>query len=111
MTDIEILQSLPSLYPLQDYEVEAINNICNTLKADEDEISQAIKDFNYAVLNGFQFERPCGKWIFTKTIFDKFGNTVKCSSCHKKWKTYDEIRWEIENKYCPNCGARMEGDE
>jgi rRNA maturation endonuclease Nob1 len=49
--------------------------------------------------------RPKGQWIFKKTVFDKFGNTVECSSCHKKWKTYDEIRWRKENKFCPNCGA------
>lgn len=49
--------------------------------------------------------RPKGHWIFKKTVFDKFGNTVECSSCHKKWKTYDEIRWRKENKFCPNCGS------
>ena len=52
-------------------------------------------------------ERKVGKWIFTKTIFDKFGSTVECQSCRKKWKTYDEIRWKKENKFCPNCGAEM----
>ena len=55
--------------------------------------------------------RKKGKWIFTKTIFDKHGYTVECSSCYKKWKTYDEIRWRKENKYCPNCGAEMESEE
>jgi hypothetical protein len=49
--------------------------------------------------------RPKGQWIFKKTVFDKFGNTVECSSCHKKWKTYDEIRWRKENKFCPKCGS------
>lgn len=47
-----------------------------------------------------------GEWIFFKTAFDKYGCTVKCSSCHKRWKTYDEIRWKEENKFCPNCGER-----
>lgn len=55
--------------------------------------------------------RQAGKWIFTKTIFDKHGCTVECPSCHKKWKTYDEIRWKKENKFCPNCGTDMRGDE
>ena len=50
-------------------------------------------------------------WIFTKTVLDKYGSTVECPSCHKKWKTYDEIRFEKENRYCPNCGAEMERTE
>lgn len=48
------------------------------------------------------------KWIFTKTVLDKYGCTVECPSCHKKWYTYDEIRFEKETKYCPNCGEKME---
>ena len=32
MTDLEILESLPSLYPLKDYEEEAILNVCNSLR-------------------------------------------------------------------------------
>lgn len=52
-----------------------------------------------------------GHWIFTKTIFDKHGCTAKCSFCHKKWKTYDEIRFKKEHNYCPNCGAKMEVEE
>lgn len=55
--------------------------------------------------------RKKGKWIFSKTILDKHGFTVECSSCHKKWKTYDEIRWVKENKFCPNCGEPKEGEE
>lgn len=48
-----------------------------------------------------------GHWIFNKTIFDRHGCTAECSSCHKKWKTYDEIRFKKEHNYCPNCGADM----
>ena len=51
-----------------------------------------------------------GHWIFTKTIFDKHGCTVECSSCHKKWKTYDEIRWKKEINFCPKCGSKMESE-
>lgn len=51
------------------------------------------------------------KWIFTKTILDKYGCTVECPSCHKKWTTFDEIRFEKETIYCPNCGEKMESEE
>ena len=50
------------------------------------------------------------KWIFTKTYLDKYGSTVECPSCHKKWETYDKIRFEKETKYCPNCGEKMEAE-
>ena len=44
-----------------------------------------------------------GKW---KTIWngtDSRGNVVKCSVCgYKKFDTTDH--------YCPNCGAKMDGD-
>lgn len=56
-------------------------------------------------------KRKVGEWIFFKTTFDKYGCTVKCSSCHKRWKTYDEIRWKEENKFCPNCGEKKESEE
>ncbi len=70
------------------------------------------------VPHNLQEKSPCvareckqGEWIFTKKIFDKYGCTVECFSCHKKWKTYDEIRWKKENKFCPNCGEDMRGNE
>ena len=28
----------------------------------------------------------------------------------QKWITYDEIRFEKETKYCPNCGEKMEAE-
>lgn len=61
-----------------------------------------------AVIQHGTLQPKTGRWIFTKTILDKYGCTAECPSCHKKWKTYDEIRWEKENKFCPNCGAKKQ---
>lgn len=47
MGDIEILESLPSLYPLKDFEEEAILNVCNAFDAIKAEIDQ------YLTLQGF----------------------------------------------------------
>lgn len=48
MTDLEILQSLPSLYPLKDYEEEAILNVCKMfedIKAEIENECKSIGDF------------------------------------------------------------------
>ena len=73
-------------YPLERREAEKIINILNA------------------------FISKNGEWLFTKTNFDKHGCTAECSVCHKKWKTYDKIRFEKEHEYCPKCGAIMKLD-
>lgn len=58
--------------------------------------------------------QPCedcikGKWI----ILDECANEgVYCSECHKKVFKLEfspTMKWR-NFKYCPNCGAKMEGD-
>ena len=45
-------------------------------------------------------ERPhTGKWI---------GKTSKCSLCGK-W--VDPLQGDADMNYCPNCGAKMDGEE
>lgn len=85
--------------------IDELNRIGrNAFKEDTD------YDNFFASLDGLPPVTPTRKkeeWIFIRTIFDKYGRTAECPSCHKKWKTYDEIRWKKENKFCPNCGADM----
>lgn len=48
MTDLEILESLPSLYPLKDYEEEAVLNVCKMFEDIKAEIEkERIKAINY----------------------------------------------------------------
>lgn len=93
----------------------------------EDAISreQALKELNWLDLESDYYgekveemlnslpsvtpKRKKGKWIFAELTFD--GCVMECSCCHKRWKTYDEISWRKENKYCPSCGAEMEDAE
>lgn len=50
-----------------------------------------------------------GKWIYTAVI-DSDLSDVKCSSCCYTFITTADIAVEIsEFKYCPNCGAKMNG--
>ena len=43
-----------------------------------------------------------GKWIPVEAY--GIGNTAKCSKCEKRQYGYDGF------KFCPNCGAKMDGD-
>lgn len=47
-----------------------------------------------------------GRWIIKKTPFTQSGKKGECSICNK------HIEW-LGNplKYCPNCGAKMDGVE
>lgn len=55
--------------------------------------------------------QECGHWV----SFTECANAgVYCSVCHKKVYKEDYARCNRKNKlrsdYCPNCGAKMEGD-
>lgn len=41
-----------------------------------------------------------GKWTYSENK-----ETMKCTRCRRRMKTYDVRR------YCPNCGAKMKGDK
>lgn len=55
-------------------------------------------------------ERKSGEWQIT----DAYPHNVYCSVCHKRFaQTHWEV-WEdgsLPRKFCPNCGAEMEGKE
>lgn len=46
MTDLEILESLPSLYPLKDFEEEAVLNVCKMFEDIKAEIRHFMFDIN-----------------------------------------------------------------
>lgn len=48
-------------------------------------------------------ERKTGKWIFGKTMGHSW---MKCSECCKS-----QDGQTLCFTYCPNCGAKMEGEE
>lgn len=49
-----------------------------------------------------------GRWIGAPLC----GNdNCKCSECGSWHNIHANLRGEIMQKYCPNCGARMDGDD
>ena len=52
-------------------------------------------------IEALQADRPRGEWIDTE-----FLKLKECSSCHCRWGMYDVKDFD----YCPNCGAKMDGE-
>ena len=48
------------------------------------------------------------KW---KLIDECVNEGVYCSNCHKKIYRAEYANQKVKSKYCPNCGARMDGEE
>ena len=48
-----------------------------------------------------------GEWIGRPLC----GNSnCRCSICGSWWNVHANLNGEISQKYCPNCGARMDGE-
>ena len=51
-----------------------------------------------------------GRWQWISSTYDRVTceKRYRCSKCHHETITHDSEPWE---KFCPNCGARMDGKE
>lgn len=89
-------------------EKEAIDIIKNTpfvrmhnLTKNESELYEAL-NMAIAALD----KQKHGNWF----LLDECANTgVYCSVCHKKVYKSDYANQKIKSKFCPNCGAIMDG--
>lgn len=63
------------------------------------QVAQAIVDHIKSVPAADVVEVRHGRWI---------GKTYKCSLCGK-W--VDPLQGDADMNYCPNCGAKMDGEE
>lgn len=48
-----------------------------------------------------------GEWIYDSG--DEYADHYHCSVCGEKIDLCNEIFTEMKPKYCPNCGAKMDG--
>jgi rubrerythrin len=51
-----------------------------------------------------------GEWIWLSSTYDRVPCEMRywCSVCHHEEITHNDKPWK---HYCPNCGARMKGEE
>ena len=47
-----------------------------------------------------------GRWVLLDECYNE---GVYCSACHKKVYKKCYANQKIKSKFCPNCGARMDG--
>ena len=56
-----------------------------------------------------------GKWLKTEEPMGWHDvDCIECSACHGSWVIADDVSFEdyVEGwKYCPNCGAKMDGKD
>ena len=78
----------------------------------EEPISEKDKlllEINKAVCNSIKEmpddERKAGKWIITKR------NGILCGVCHSGFRRMPTLDGKPIFRYCPFCGAKVEGEE
>lgn len=75
--NLEIIQSLPSLYPLQDFEEEAIINIVNGIEPKKELNGYPIDDDR----SDYDYSCPC----CNADLYDEQAFCIKCG-CKIKWE-------------------------
>lgn len=53
-----------------------------------------------------------GKWIFQNRNDEDGRHIYHCSECDFEVRVFscNFLSWKMHEKYCPGCGARMDGD-
>ena len=130
-----IVEALPSLYPLQEFEKKAINKVIDALPSAEpekrtvthdvclnaiskQEAIEAVQNRHMLLskektllindlekLPSVEPKRIRGKWIYHIDDLFPGESTMECNQCHAEQPLI------CDDEFCPKCGAKMEGTE
>ena len=87
----------------------ALDAIRKDMYVDEDMLSDLICCGIESVLNGLpSAEPPSGEWLEKEVCYEPIEQwqSAKCSVC-ERYHTIPYLYYFSEDKFCPNCGARM----
>lgn len=130
-----IVEALPSLYPLQEFEKKAIHKVIDALPSAEPEKRTETHDVCLDAISGqaaieavqnrhmllskektllindleklpsVEPKRIRGKWIYHIDDLFPEESTMECNQCHAEQPLI------CDDEFCPKCGAKMEGTE
>ncbi len=91
--------------------IDSLINKAST--AEEAKVLFAAKDVIYSQQRYSTDEKPVkrGRWICNEELY--YNGMTKCSYCNEEYYTEDiqNLQGDLRTvNYCPNCGARMDGD-
>lgn len=95
-----IVEALPSLYPLKDYEEDAIHAVIDALPPSQPEPLQPWEVLAAQAVLSQPAEPKRGKWILDRS------GAYCCSECMEPCASY--VMMKPRDKFCKMCGAKME---
>lgn len=97
----EVMYDAADLIEAQAKRIEELNTKCDDLQSHINSMESEIEELLPKE----------GEWVWLSSTYDRVPCEVRywCSVCHHEETTYNGCK--PLHKYCPNCGARMKGEQ